>query len=207
MTDTRFEGSFEGTDDTGAVRAFVDDRGTVLDFEVAADWRRTLDSRRLGEAVQQAVLAAGMAGVGGWADRMAAVKQDPVIEPPSGAINPSQSAAQHALSLLERARRERAAGTTRPSERVEGRSAGGHVTVTMVDGRLVEVAVASRWNGGHLEVAGELRSAFHAAARTAPICEPSAAAEIAALTADPREFLASMFGVTTSTGGHHGTHR
>jgi hypothetical protein len=55
-------------------------------------------------------------------------------------------------------------------------------------------------NANHLEVASELRSAFEAAYQRADEEKPqprgnSAVAELQALTADPQEFVARLFGL------------
>jgi hypothetical protein len=87
---------------------------------------------------------------------------------------------------------------------VKGKSDGGHVVVVLKGGTVAEVRVETNtmWIGGanHLEVAGELRSAFEAAYRRAAEETPaprtdSAVDELRALTADPQEFVARLFGL------------
>jgi hypothetical protein len=86
----------------------------------------------------------------------------------------------------------------------KGRSEGGHIVVAL-DGTTVadvQVETDTMWVGSanHLEVASELSSAFEAAYRRADEEEPkprgtSAVAELQALTADPQEFVARLFGL------------
>ncbi len=86
----------------------------------------------------------------------------------------------------------------------KGRSEGGHVVVALDGKTVAEVRVETdtMWVGtaNHLEVASELRSAFEAAYRRAEEEAPrrrsgSAVAELQALTADPQEFVAKLFGL------------
>ncbi len=85
-----------------------------------------------------------------------------------------------------------------------GRSEGGHIVVGLDGKTVAEVRVEtdSMWVGtaNHLEVASELRGAFEAAYRRAEEEAParrsdSAVAELQALTADPQEFVAKLFGL------------
>jgi DNA-binding protein YbaB len=86
----------------------------------------------------------------------------------------------------------------------KGTSDGGHVVVAL-DGKTVarvEVETDTIWvsHANNLEVAGELRSAFAAAYRraddeAATQRSDSAVAELQALTADPQEFVAKLFGL------------
>jgi hypothetical protein len=127
-------------------------------------------------------------------------------------INPSTAAIEDLLYLLHRVGQE-----TNPAERgrrrepeparpapVKGKSDGGHVVVVLNGKTVAEVRVETNtmWIGGanHLEVASELRSAFEAAYRRAAEEAParrsdSAVDELRALTADPQEFVARLFGL------------
>jgi hypothetical protein len=77
--------------------------------------------------------------------------------------------------------------------------------VVALDGKTVaqvQIETETIWvgNANHLEVAGELLSAFEAAYRRADEEAPvqrsdSAVAELQALTADPQEFVAKLFGL------------
>ena len=146
----------------------------------------------------------------------------PVQAPAPVTINPSEAMIDDLLYLLHRVGQE-APVTAPPPERgrrrdyddddepapvrkrlTKGRSEGGHVTVGL-DGKTVaevQVETDTMWVGGanHLEVASELRSAFEAAYRRAEEEKPqprgtSAVAELQALTADPQEFVARLFGL------------
>jgi DNA-binding protein YbaB len=208
--------TFAGQDPAGQVTVSVDADGRVTDVELARDWDDTIDPRGLGAAVVAAVGAATTQRVTAWADRVASAADEPAEpEPPRTpapvAINPSPRVVEDMLYLLHRVGRETKPerGGRRPEpvpvpQRTKGRSAGGHVTVVL-DGRTVaEVRVETNtmWIGGanHLEVASELRGAFEAAYRRAGEEAPArrsdgAVAELQALTADPQEFVARLFGL------------
>jgi DNA-binding protein YbaB len=209
--------AFTGHDATELVTVAVDADGRVTDVELDREWDRTIDPRTLGAAVVEAVNAATVHRVTEWADRVAEAGEEPAEpEPPRThrpvTINPSTAAVEDLLYLLHRVGQE-----TNPTDRgrrrdpvparppvVKGRSEGGHVVVVL-DGRTVtevRVETNSMWLGGanHLEVASELRGAFEAAYRRAAEEAParrtdSAVAELQALTADPQEFVARLFGL------------
>lgn len=145
----------------------------------------------------------------------------PVREPESVSINPSGQMIENLLYLLHRVGQE-TKPAERPRRRVDdvddddeapapvrkrltkGKSDGGHIVVGL-DGKTVadvQVETDTMWVGtaNHLEVASELRSAFAAAYRRADEEAPaqrsdSAVAELQALTADPQEFVAKLFGL------------
>lgn len=212
--------TFEGLDETEAVTAVVDMDGTVTEVRLERDWYDKVDARKLGAAVVEAVDAAGVARLTGWAEKVAEAQEN---EPPGPAvatpiapsapfeINPSGEMIDQLLYLLHRAGSEAqaeaktaaAAAQARPRP-VKGRSAGGHVTVALDGKRVAEVQVETdtRWIGtaNNLEIASELRDAFTAAYANAAEAAPrrrsdSAIAELASLTADPQEFVAKLFGV------------
>jgi DNA-binding protein YbaB len=209
--------AFTGHDETGLVTVSVTADGQVTDVELAQDWDATIDPRKLGATVVEAVNAATVNRVTEWADRVAEAGAEPAEpEPPRTpapvTINPSTAAIEDLLYLLHRVGQE-----TNPAERgrrrdpeparpalVKGRSDGGHVVVALNGKTVAEVRVETNtmWIGGanHLEVAGELTSAFEAAYRRAAEDAParatdSAVAELQALTADPQEFVARLFGL------------
>jgi DNA-binding protein YbaB len=213
--------TFTGHDATGLVTVSVDADGRVTDVELAADWDRTIDPRGLGAAVVEAVGAATARRVTSWADRVAAADEEPPRQAPAPrqaqvTINPSTAVIEDVLYLLHRVGQEtappargRRAEPVPPPQRTRGRSAGGHVVVVLDGATVAEVRVetGSMWVGGanHLEVASELRDAFEAAYRRAEELATagagradgagSAAAELRALTADPQEFVARLFGL------------
>jgi DNA-binding protein YbaB len=212
--------TYEGQDETGSVTAVVDGTGTVTDFRLEREWYDTLDARKLGAAVVEAVNAAGVAQLTGWAEKVAEAEQnepaadstEPTAEP--GApfeINPSAEMVDRLLSLLHRAGSEAQAEAKaaeahaklrrRPTK---GRSAGGHITVAMDGKQVVDVQIETdtRWVGtaNNLEIVSELRDAFAVAYANVAEAAPrrrsdSAIAELQALTADPQEFVATLFGV------------
>jgi DNA-binding protein YbaB len=212
--------TYEGHDETETVTAVVDSTGTVTDFRLEREWYDTLDARRLGAAVVEAVNAAGVARLTGWAEKVAEAEQRepaagstaPAVEP--GApfeINPSGELVDRLLSLLHRAGSEAEAEAKTAEAQamlrrrpVKGRSAGGHITVALDGKQVVDVQIETdtRWIGtaNNLEIAGELRDAFAVAyagvAEAAPRRRSdSAIDELAELTADPQEFVAKLFGV------------
>jgi DNA-binding protein YbaB len=212
--------TYEGQDETESVTAVVDGTGTVTDIRLEREWYDALDTRRLGGAVVEAVDAAGVARLTGWAEKVAeAEEREPAAEPADAEpasrepfeINPSGEMIDRLLSLLHRVGAEadaeaKAAEAHAKLRRrpVKGRSAGGHVTVAMDGEKVVEVQVETdtRWIGtaNHLEIASELRDAFTVAYANVAEAAPrrrsdSAIEELAALTADPQEFVAKLFGV------------
>lgn len=214
--------TYEGQDETESVTAVVDGTGTVTDFRLEREWYDNLDARKLGAAVIEAVNAAGVAQLTGWAEKVAEAEQSepaadavpaaPAAEP--GApfeINPSGEMVERLLSLLHRAGSEAEADVkaAEAHERlrrrpVKGRSAGGHVSVAM-DGKQVvdvQIEIDTRWIGtaNNLEIVSELRDALAVASANVAEATPrrrsdSAIAELQALTADPQEFVAKLFGV------------
>jgi DNA-binding protein YbaB len=216
------EATYEGQDESETVTAVVDGDGKVTDVRLEREWYDTLDARRLGAAVLEAANAAGTARLAGWAEKVAeaeenepAATQTPTPEPAAPAepveINPSGEMIERLLSLLHRASTEaekeaRATAAMADLRRrpVKGRSEGGHVIVVLDGMRLVEVRIETdtRWIGtaNHLEIASELRDAFAAAYRNVDETTPrrgsdSAIEELRALTADPQQFVAQLFGV------------
>lgn len=210
--------TYEGHDESETVHAVVDVDGTVVDFRLDHDWYERVDARMLGAAVLAAVDAAGVARLTEWSEQVARAQEE---EPPADAtprpaptgpvdINPSRELADQLLYLLHRVGKEAAAEAKTAAAAaayrgrpVRGRSDGGHVTVGLDGGRLVEVQVETdtRWIGtaNHLEIASELRSATAAAYENAAEAAPrrrsdSAIEELRALTADPQEFVARLFG-------------
>ncbi|HEY7595048.1 MAG TPA: hypothetical protein VH969_17985 [Actinophytocola sp.] len=214
------DATYEGRDETEAVTAVVDGDGVVTDFVLDREWYDKLDARKLGAAVVEAVEAAGIARLTGWAEKVAEAEEN---EPPAKAsalpappampvdIRPSTEMIDHLLYLLHRVGNESAAETKaaeagaqfkpRP---IRGGSAGGHVTVALDGRKVVEVRIETdtRWIGtaNHLEIASELRGAFVAAYENVAEAAPrrradSAIAELQSLTADPQEFVAKLFGV------------
>ncbi|MBB4906399.1 YbaB/EbfC family nucleoid-associated protein [Actinophytocola algeriensis] len=211
------EKTFTGHDETELVTVAVNADGQVTDVELAPDWDRTIDPRKLGATVAEAVNAATANRVTEWADRVAEAGAEPDEPAPPRTpapvtINPSAAAIEDLLYLLHRVGQE-----TNPSERgrrrapepalpalVKGKSDGGHVVVALNGTTVAEVRVETNtmWIGGanHLEVASELHSAFEAAYRRAAEEAPvrrtdSAVAELQARTADPQEFVARLFGL------------
>ncbi|MPZ79320.1 MAG: hypothetical protein GEV28_02570 [Actinophytocola sp.] len=211
--------SYEGHDESGTVHAVVDADGVVTELRLEHEWYGKLDVRRLGGAVLEAVNAAGVARVSGWAEKVAeAEESEPPAEPvPRPAptepfdINPSRAMIDQLLTLLHRvgnetaAEAKAAAAAARVKRRpTKGRSQGGHVIVAMDGTQAVEVRIETdtRWIGtaNHLEIASELEDAFAAAYRDVAEAAPrrrsdSAIAELQALTADPQEFVATLFGI------------
>lgn len=220
--------TFEGHDETQLVHTEVNAAGQVVDVRLERDWDKTIDARRLGAAVIEAVNAATVTRLSAWADRVAEAADEsqpqpelepaPVRAPEPVTINPSGAMVDDLLYLLHRVGQE-----TKPPERArrrdyddddelaparkrltKGRSEGGHIVVAL-DGTTVadvQVETDTMWVGGanHLEVASELSSAFEAAYRRADEEKPalphtSAVAELQALTADPQEFVARLFGL------------
>lgn len=216
--------TFPGHDETELVHVDVDAAGRVADVRLEQDWDRTIDARRLGAAVIEAVNAATANRMSSWAERVAEAEDEPVEPTPAPApapitINPSAQMVEQLLYLLHRVGQETApAAPARgraaddyddepaPVRRrlTKGRSDGGHIVVGLDGTTVAEVAVETdtMWVGGanHLEVASELRSAFAAAYRradeqTAAPRADSAVAELRALTADPQEFVNKLFGL------------
>ena len=154
-------------------------------------------------------------------DEPAEARPEPAaLEPVT--INPSSQTIENLLYLLHRVgqeteppepsrRRDRDAYDEEEDDAMpvrrrltKGKSEGGHVVVGLDGTTVAEVQVETDtiWIGtsNNLEVAGELRSAFAAAYRKADEEAPrrrsdSAVAELAALTADPQEFVAKLFGL------------
>jgi DNA-binding protein YbaB len=214
--------TFDGHDETELVHAVVDAAGRVTDFRLARDWDQTIDPRRLGASVIEAVNAATATRVASWADRVAEAADAPVEpappRPPAPVnINPSGQMIENLLYLLHRVGQETAPPAP-PRRRAyddedaapvrkrltKGKSDGGHVVVALDGTAVAEVQVETDtiWvgNANHLEIAGELRSAFAAAYRRADEETPaprsdSAVAELRAMTADPQEFVAKLFGL------------
>jgi len=212
------EKTFTGHDETETVTVSVNADGQVTDVELARGWDKAMDPRMLGAAVVEAVSAATVTRVTSWADRVAEAGDEPEEPTPRPApqpvtINPSTAVIEDMLYLLHRVGQE-----TKPPERrgrgeepaparprlTKGKSAGGHIVVALDGKTVAEVRVETdtMWVGGanHLEVASELRSAFEAAYRRAAQEAParrtdSAVAELQALTADPQEFVARLFGL------------
>ena len=211
------EKTFTGHDETELVTVSVNAGGEVTDVELAPGWDRTIDARKLGATVVEAVNAATVNRVTAWADRVADGSEEPVGPTPPRtpepvSINPSTAAVEDLLYLLHRVGQETKApergrrGEDAPARPVltKGRSEGGHVVVALSGTTVAEVRVETNtmWVGGanHLEVASELRSAFEAAYRRAAEEAPaprsdSAVAELRELTADPQEFVARLFGL------------
>jgi hypothetical protein len=216
--------TFDGHDETELVHAVVDAAGRVTDLLLDRDWDRTIDPRRLGASVIEAVNAATANRVASWADRVADAPDAPEEAPPPRPsapveINPSGQMIEDLLYLLHRVGQETAPPPQRPRRRsydddeevapvrrrlTRGTSDGGHVVVALDGATVAEVQVETDtiWvgNANHLEIAGELRSAFAAAYDRAEDEAPaarsdSAVAELRALTADPQEFVAKLFGL------------
>jgi DNA-binding protein YbaB len=216
----------EGHDETESVHAVVDNDGAVIDFRLEREWYDKIDARRLGAAVLEAVNAAGVARLSDWAEKVAEAEES---EPPASAtpvapaaqaepfdLNPSGEMIDQLLYLLHRAGTEAqaeaktaAAAAQAGRKPVKGRSEGGHVTVAMDGKQVVEVQIETdtRWIGtaNNLEIVSELRSAFVAAHRAVADAAPrrrtdSAITELQALTADPQEFVAKLFGVRNLPG-------
>lgn len=216
--------TFEGKDESELVHASVDAAGRVTDVGLEQDWDKTIDPRDLGAKVIEAVNAATATRVASWADRVAEAADEPaeqvapVREPESVSINPSGQMIENLLYLLHRVGQE-----TKPAEQprrrdydddtaaapvrkrlTKGKSEGGHIVVGLDGATVADVQVETdtMWVGtaNHLEVASELRSAFAAAYRRADEDAPaqrsdSAVGELQALTADPQEFVAKLFGL------------
>lgn len=145
----------------------------------------------------------------------------PELEPVT--INPSSQTIENLLYLLHRVGQETAPPPPPARRRdrdaydddeddampvrtrlTRGKSDGGHVVVGLDGTTVAEVQVEtdSIWVGtsNNIEVAGELRQAFAAAYEKADEQAPaersdSAVAELRALTADPQEFVAKLFGL------------
>ncbi len=223
------EQTFAGHDESEQVHVEVDAEGRVTGVELERDWNSTLDPRGLGAAVVEAVNAATTTRITAWADRVAEAADTPAPATPPRTpepvtINPSGQMIENLLYLLHRVGQE-----TKPPERrarravadhddydedveetptrrrlTKGTSDGGHVVVGL-DGKTVaqvQIETDTIWvsHANHLEVAGELRSAFAAAYRRADEDartqrSDSAVAELRALTADPQEFVAKLFGL------------
>lgn len=213
-------GTYEGHDEQEIVYAVIDADGTVTGFRLEHEWYDKVDPRKLGAAVLEAVHAAGVARLSTWAEKVAdAEETEPVAAPvapgppPAEAvdINPSREMVDQLLYLLHRVGTEaeaeakaRAAAAQVRRKPVKGRSEGGHITVAMDGKELVEVQVETdtRWIGtaNNLEIVSELRSAFAVAYQNVADATPrrrsnSAITELQALTADPQEFVARLFGI------------
>lgn len=214
------DATFEGQDETESVTAVVDMDGAVTDVRLEHEWYDNLDARMLGAAVLEAVNAAGVARLTGWAEKVAEAEENepaasasatPIAASAPFDINPSGAMIDQLLYLLHRAGSEAeaeaktAAAAAQARRRpVRGRSDGGHITVALDGKQVAEVQVETdtRWIGtaNNLEIAGELRAAFAAAYANAAEAAPrrrsdSAIDELQALTADPQEFIAKLFGV------------
>jgi DNA-binding protein YbaB len=214
------DATFEGQDETEAVTAVVDMDGAVTDVRLEREWYDKVDARMLGAAVVEAVNAAGVARLTGWAKKVAeaeeaepagSVAAAPIAPSAPFDLNPSGELIDQLLYLLHRAGKEAeaeaktaAAAAQAPVRPVRGRSAGGHITVAVDGKQVVEVRIETdtRWIGtaNHLEIASELRDAFTAAYANAAEAAPrrrsdSAITELQALTADPQEFVTKLFGV------------
>ena len=199
---------YEGHDQTETVHVVLDGAASVTDVRVARGWQAKVDSRRFGQVVLEAVEAAGKAQLAAVAGQWVH-NQDIVDEPEPAAvepieINPSRATMDHLLNLLDRADSAIHALTAeRPTPTTTGRSAGGHVTVSLTGQRVVDVDMERRWVGvaNNLEIAGELRSAFAsaytAAAEAKRLASPPSGpiAELKAMTNDPNEFIANLFGI------------
>jgi len=210
------DATFEGRDESEAITAVVNMDGVVTDFSLEREWHATVDHRRLGAAVMEAVNAAGLARLTGWAGQVAeAEENEPAATPaPPPAptpidINPSGAMIDHLLYLLHRVGKEAEAdakaaeaAALNAQQPVTGESAGGHIAVVLQGKQVTDVQVEYRWVGraNYREIEVELRTAFAHAydnlARTTPPPKPdSAIAELQALTADPQQFVANLFGV------------
>lgn len=222
--------TFDGDDETQLVHTEVNATGRVVDVRLEKDWDKTIDPRRLGAAVIEAVNAATASRVSAWADRVAEAADEsqprpepvPAPTPAPMTINPSGVMIDDLLYLLHRVGQESPVLSPQPERArrrdyddddepapvhrrlTKGRSEGGHVVVALDGTTVAEVQVETdtMWVGGanHLEVASELRDAFEAAYRRVDDEAPkprgtSAVAELRALTADPQEFVARLFGL------------
>lgn len=194
----------EGHDQTGTVHVTVDAAGEVAEVALDRHWSDAIDRRRLGPAVLEAVTSAYLARLSAWADQ-AAAPLEPAPTPRGevavpGRLDPTPGLLHDVLRLLDRVDEEQAAAAA--PARVCGASAGGHVRV-WVDGAAavvdVRIELATTWirTANHREIASELRSACRAAyaARKTTAGESGALSELTALTADPDEFVARMFGL------------
>jgi DNA-binding protein YbaB len=194
--------TYEGRDPTETVLVTIDGSGTVTDVAMEPVWWDRIDPRRLGNAVLEAIAAASRARVLQWMDAKVEAHDRAAHkpgEPPSGPfeINPPASMISHVLTLLDKAAK---AGDLPPPPAVTAESDGGHVTVTLHGKQVVDIEMEPDWLGmaNHLEAASELRSALGAAyamAAEQPVEELGPAAELRALTANPEQFVNTLFGI------------
>lgn len=189
----------EGHDRTRTVQAVVDATGQVVDFRIAREWRRGIDSRNLGSVVLEAVRTALAAQLSARGNQVPNARELSTVRP--ARVSPSPVALRHVLSVLAQARKAHDGAAREPAEghRAGGFVTVGFVTVSLVGMRIVGITTESRRNANNMEVAGELRRAFQAAYATVRSAEnharsSGALAELRSLMADPQEFVRTLFG-------------
>ena len=175
-----------GSDSTAAVTVTLDHDGQVTAVHVAAGWRSRLGVDGLAGAVREAVHAAGVARMTAWGEAYAggpagAPTAEPAIrdgfaEQLRGAASARMSSADGRAAVLELLAMAEAVerGIDEVSTRLQsaidtrhtGRSADGHVTVTITGGgEVTGVHYDRRWlrDAHEINIGRQTRSAFAAA--------------------------------------------
>jgi len=210
--------TYEGTDETAAVRAVVVADGTVTEVRVERDWRRRMHRNALTAAVLTAIDVADAARLRAWAERVGpssdAVMRSvapPDATPTAPTGPPVELSADRAartfatvadlMDLTRRAGDELRAGANEPVAG-SGTSGGGHVTVRITGKRVVRIEFDDETNWDVVASVGEIESelvdALRAGYRAVAAAQErnplgAALAELRSLTADPRKLAELLF--------------
>ncbi len=207
--------SFEGEDETGAVRAVVDQSGMVTEVRLAKDWRRKMHRNDLGAMVLAAIDAAGGKALSAEAERIVGAvnaagtfPESPATDRPPAEFAPDLGVGKRLRYLVDRASGEQSAVARNATPAsVVGTSGGGHVTIlfsgTQVVGVDIEDHEESNWTvmANAAEIESELADALrhgYAAAAARNVEHADATAELWTLTADARAFVDELFGARRS---------
>jgi DNA-binding protein YbaB len=210
--------TYEGHDPTKTVHIVLNGAGVVTDVRIARSWRTTVDYRKFGTVVLEALAAADRAQSAAFQDYFAEneraqaaapieeeppprrTRRHPEPEPARPADSrPPQVFLKNLVTLLGQAEVElRNNGAPAPAA-TTGQSPGGHVTVALNGNRVTGVELDRRWLNvaSNMEIAGELRGAFTAAYAAAKAARPAVGGrltELNALLAKPDELIADLFG-------------
>lgn len=214
--------TYEGHDPTKTVHVVLNGAGVVTDVRVARGWQTTVDHRRFGTVVLEALDAADRAQSAAFRAHFAEnertqaaapieeeppprrTRRRPAAEPEPEPARPADSRPpqvflRNLVTLIGQADAELGDNGVPAPTAVTGQSPGGHVTVALNGNRVTGVDLDRRWLNvaNNMEVAGELRGAFTAAYAAAEAARPAAGgrlAELNALLAKPDELIAGLFG-------------
>lgn len=206
--------SFDGEDETGAVRVVVDQSGTVTEVRVVRGWHRKMHRNDLGAAVLAAITVAGGKAMVADAERIVAAVNASSGSPAAAtdrspvAFTPDLGVVKRALYLVDRVKGEQAAVERNATPgRTTGASSGGHVRVRFSGTRVVGVQVDDETNwtvvASPSEIESEITDALrngYAAAAARNVEQTDATTELLALTADPRSFADELFGARRNGG-------